>query len=464
MIPPGGRVHLVGIGGAGMSAIASVLMARGYVVSGSDLRESEVTKRLRAAGARIEIGHAAEHVEAGQVVVISRAVPEGNVEVQAARERGVAVLHRAEMLAGLMEGMRSIAVVGTHGKTTTTSMIARILERAGRDPTVLIGGEVDDFGGNARAGKGQDLVAEVDESDGSLLRVTPQIAVVTSVDATDHLDFYSSAEQVLHTFRRFLDRLPRDGFAVICTDTPAGRSLAQGPGGTHVTYGLEPGATYTARILEMVGARAIFEARRGEAVLGPVTLPVPGAYNVQNALGALATSLELGIDFNSGAAALATFGGVQRRFTVRGEVGGVLVADDYAHNPTKVRSLLQGARQCWPESRIIAIFQPHRYSRTQTVGPQFAEAFDAADEVIITDLYGADEAPITGVDAGIIVRAVRSRRQVQFIPDAAQVAAALEGHLRPGDLVLTIGAGDVWRIGDALVSRLRARASGVRRG
>jgi len=245
------------------------------------------------------------------------------------------------MLASLMDGMRSIAVVGTHGKTTTTSMLARILERAGRDPTVLIGGEVDDFGGNARDGRGQDLVAEVDESDGSLLRVAPQIAVVTSVDATDHLDFYGSVDGVLETFRQFLDRLPETGFAVICTDTAAGRFLAQGHRGKGVTYGLEPGAACTARVLEMVGPRTVFEARRGDAVLGQVTLAVPGGYNVQNALGALAASLELGVTFDSAAASLAAFRGVQRRFTVRGEVGGVLIVDDYAHNPTKVRALLQ---------------------------------------------------------------------------------------------------------------------------
>jgi UDP-N-acetylmuramate--alanine ligase len=465
MIPAGSRVHFVGIGGAGMSAIASVLLARGYAVSGSDLRESEVTRRLRAAGARIQIGHAPENIEPDQVVVISRAVPESNVEVQMARQRGVRVLHRAEMLGGLMEGKRSIAVVGTHGKTTTTSMIARIFEQAGRDPTVLIGGEVDDFGGNARAGRGEDLVAEVDESDGSLLRVAPQIAIVTNIDATDHLDFYGSMEQVLETFRRFLWRLPASGLAVICTDAAAGRTLAndlRGARGTRaVTYGLEPGADYTARILEMAGPRTVFDVRGGDRTLGNLTLPVPGAYNVQNALGALAASLELGVPFGLAAAALGTFRGVLRRFTVRGDVGGVLVVDDYAHNPTKVHALLQAARQCWPDSRIIAVFQPHRYSRTQTVGPQFAGAFDPADEVIITELYAADEPPLPGVDAGIIVRAVGARRAVHAIADSAEVAAWLEAHVRPGDLVLTIGAGDVWKIGDALVTRLRARAAGV---
>ena len=465
MIPAGARVHFVGIGGAGMSAIASVLIARGYAVSGSDLRESEITRRLRAAGARIQIGHAPEHVEPGQVVVISRAVPEANVEVQMARRSGVQVLHRAEMLGSLMEGMRSIAIVGTHGKTTTTSMIARVLERAGRDPTVLIGGEVDDFGGNARAGHGEDLIAEVDESDGSLLRVAPQIAVVTNIDATDHLDYYGSIEQVLETFGRFLNRLPADGLAVVCADAAAGRTLVaglRGSGGARaVTYGLAPESDYAGRILEMAGFRSAFEVRRGRDLLGTVTLSVPGEYNVQNALGALAVGLELGVPFASAADSLMTFRSVQRRFTVRGEVGGVLVVDDYAHNPTKVRALLQATRWCWPQSRIIAVFQSHRYSRTQTVGPQFADAFDPAHEVIVTELYAADEPSVPGIDAGIIVRAVRARRPVQYIAEASQVVASLADRVGPGDLVLTIGAGDVWKIGDGLLASLRARAAGV---
>ncbi len=458
MIARGRRVHFVGIGGAGMSAIASVLMARGYTVSGSDLRESETTRRLRAAGAVIQIGHAAEHVEQGQVVVISRAVPEENVEVQTALARGLPVLHRAQMLADLMEGMRAIAVVGTHGKTTTTSMIGMILERAARDPTVLIGGEVNDFGGNARAGAGRDLVAEVDESDGSLLWITPRIAVVTHLDATDHLDYYGSVERLLETFRLFLDRLPFDGLAVICSDAAAGRDLASRVRPRIVTYGLEPGATYTARILEMAGRRTVCEVRKDAVVLGQARLAVPGAYNVQNALGALAVSLELGVPFDVCAEALAAFSGVRRRFMVRGEVGGVLVVDDYAHNPTKVSALLQAARRCWPTCRILAIFQPHRFTRTQTVGAQFARAFDCADEVIITEIYAADEAPIPGVDARVIVQAVGERRPVRFIAHAEQVAPTLETELRPGDMVLTIGAGDVWKIADDLVARLRRRA------
>jgi UDP-N-acetylmuramate--alanine ligase len=456
VIPRGTHVHFIGIGGSGMSAIASVLLARGYRVSGSDLRESEATRRLRALGARIEIGHAPGHVAPGQVVVISRAVPEENVEIQAALRQGLPIMHRAQMLADLMSEMRAIAVVGTHGKTTTASMIALIFAQAGRDPTALIGASVEDFGGNARIGRGPDLVAEVDESDGSLLWIAPRIAVVTPLDATDHLDFYGSEERLGETFRRFLNSLPPDGCAVVCVDAGIGRRLATGIRPRAVTYGLQEDASYGARIVEMAGRRTVFEARRRGTVLGQVTLAIPGPYNVQNALGALAVAMEVGIPFDAGASALGAFRGARRRFSVRGEIGGVLVVDDYAHNPTKVRALLEGARRCWPDARIVAVFQPHRYSRTRTVGAQFAEAFDSADQVIITEIYPADEVPIPGIDAGIIVRAIGARRPVRFIADPSSVAAQLVGELRPGDLVLTIGAGDIWKVADDLVGRLRA--------
>ena len=338
-------------------------------------------------------------------------------------------------------------------------MTAILLDAAGRDPTVLIGGEVEDFGGNARAGAGPEVVAEVDESDGSLLWIAPRIAVLTSVDATDHLDFYGSEARLMDTFRMFLDGLPQDGFAVICADAPLGRTLAQAARPRVVTYGLEPGATYTARILEMAGRRTVFEARRAGLLLGTVSLAVPGRYNVQNALGAIAVGTELDIPFPVCAAALAAFRGVQRRFTVRGDVSGVLVVDDYAHNPTKVAALLEGARECWPQARIIAVFQPHRYTRTRTVGEQFGTVFGPADEVIVTDIYGADEPPIPGVDAGIVTRAIGGRRPVRFIADAGAVAAILEEDVRAGDLVLTIGAGDIWKVADELVVRLRRRAA-----
>ncbi|HEV2359303.1 MAG TPA: UDP-N-acetylmuramate--L-alanine ligase [bacterium] len=456
-LTPGARVHLVGIGGTGMSAIAQVLLARGHAVSGSDLRESDATRRLRAAGATVHIGHAAAYLAGAEVVVVSRAVPEDNVEIRAATERGLPIVHRARLLAHLMEGRHAIAVAGTHGKTTTTAMIAAILERAGRDPTALVGGEVASLGGTARVGAGPDVVAEVDESDGSLLWIAPHVAVITPLDATDHLDYYGSEGRLMDTFRRFLEGLPASGFAVVCTDAAAGRALAAGAGRRTVTYGLAPGAAYTAQVLEAEGRRTVFEAHRGGAVIARIVLAIPGVYNALNALGALAVATELGVPPDVAAASLAAFDGVARRFSVRGDVDGILVVDDYAHNPTKVAALLAAARRGWPRSRIVAVFQPHRFSRTQTVGAQFAHAFDAADEVVVTEIYAADEPPIPGVDAGIIVRAASAHRLVRFVPELADAAALLAAEARPGDLILTIGAGDVWKVADDVVARLARR-------
>ncbi len=458
----GARAHFVGIGGTGMSAIARVLLARGCVVSGSDLRESETTQRLRSAGAVVHIGHAASHVEGAQLVVVSRAVPDDNVEVCAAVARGVPIVHRARMLADLMGGRHAIAVVGTHGKTTTTAMLGTILAQAGRDPTVLVGGDVASLGGTARVGAGPDIVAEVDESDGSLVWIVPRVAVLTPLDATDHLDFYGSEARLMETFRQFLGAIPASGFAAVCTDAPAGRALARDAGPRTVTYGLEAGAMYRGRVLETAGRRTVMEARRGERVLGRIELAIPGAYNAQNALGALAVATELGVAQDVIAASLAGFEGVARRFSVRGDVDGILVVDDYAHNPTKVAALLAAARRGWPDARIVAVFQPHRFTRTQTVGPQFARAFDQIDEVIVTDVYAADEPPIPGVDAGIIVRAVSAHRPVRFVPDLADAGALLAAEARPGDLILTIGAGDVWKVAEDVVARLEARAGLLR--
>ena len=461
----GARAHFVGIGGAGMSGIARVLLARGCPVSGSDLRESETTRGLRAAGAVVHIGHAAPHIEGAQIVVVSRAVPDDNVEVRAAVARGIPIVHRARMLADLMGGRHAIAVVGTHGKTTTTAMLGAILTRAGRDPTVLVGAEVASLGGTARVGAGPDVVAEVDESDGSLVWVVPHIAVVTPLDATDHLDFYGSEARLMETFRQFLGAVPASGFAAICTDAPAGRALARDARSRTVTYGLEGDAMYRGRVLETSGHRTLVEARRGEKVAGRIELAIPGAYNAQNALGALAVATELGVAQDVIAAALAAFEGVARRFSIRGDVDGILVVDDYAHNPTKVAALLAAARRGWPHARIVAVFQPHRFTRTQTVGSQFARAFDPVDEVIVTEIYGADEPPIPGVDAGIIVRAVSAHRPVRFVPDLADAAALVAAEARPGDLILTIGAGDVWKVADDVVGRLgRAGVLGTEAG
>ncbi len=459
MIDRSARVHLIGIGGTGMSAIAQVLLARGYHVSGSDLRASDATRRLEARGAVIHIGHDASYVAGADVVVVSRAVPELNVEVVAARYRGLPVHHRAEVLAQILAGGFGIAVVGTHGKTTTAAMTAHVLAAGGLDPTALIGADVDALDGNVRIGAGRYVVAEVDESDGSLLHVHPAAAVVTSLDLTDHRDHYPTVERLVQTFRQFLAALPRDGFAVLGTDHRHVRELVPQVAVRTVSYGLTAQARYSATIQGLEGRQTRCTFRREGTVLGPLTLHVPGRYNVHNALAATAVALELGMGFAAVAPALEAFGGVSRRFSVRGEVGGVMVVDDYAHNPVKVAAVLRAAKESWPDRRIIAVFQPHRYSRTQTTHRRFAAAFADCDELVVTELYPADEAPIPGVSASLIVEAVRAHRPVTFVAEAVRVVDHLLPSLRSGDLVLTLGAGDIGKVADDLVVALRMQST-----
>ena len=457
MINGSSRVHFIGIGGAGMSAIAHVLLARGYRVSGSDLRPSDGTRRLEALGATVYIGHDSAHVAEADVVVASRAVPDLNVELVAARYRNLPVLHRAQLLGQIMEGGTGIAVVGTHGKTTTTAMIAHVLAAGGLDPTALIGGDVEDLGGNVRIGHGPHVVAEVDESDGSLVYVRPHAAVVTSLDISDHRDYYRTIERLLETFTQFLGALPRDGFAVLCTDHRYVRDLLPRVAGRALTFGLNAGAQFAAGIQKMEGRLTRCTVRRDGRTLGKVVLPVPGRYNVRNALAATAVALELGMRFEDIAQALGSFGGVHRRFDVRGDVAGIMIVDDYAHNPIKIAAVLRAAKECWPARRVVAVFQPHRYSRTKTTYRRFAQVFEDADELVITEIYPADETPIPGVTAALIVDAVRPHHPVTFAEDAHAVVAHLVPRLRPGDLVLTLGAGDICRVADALVGALRGQ-------
>ncbi|HEY6101636.1 MAG TPA: UDP-N-acetylmuramate--L-alanine ligase [bacterium] len=462
MIERSSRVHFIGIGGAGMSAVAHVLLARGYHVSGSDLRPSETTRRLESLGATVYTGHDGAHVASADVVVASRAVPDLNVELVAARYRGIPVLHRAQLLGQIMAGGTGIAVVGTHGKTTTTAMTSHVLAQGGLDPTALIGGDVEDLGGNVRIGAGRHVVAEVDESDGSLLYVRPHAAVVTSLDITDHRDHYRTMERLLETFTQFLGALPADGFAVLCTDHRYVRDLLPRVTGRALTFGLAAGAEFTATIHQMEGAVTRCTVRRAGRALGTVVLPVPGRYNVRNALAATAVALELGMRFEDVARGLGTFCGVHRRFDVRGEIEGIMVVDDYAHNPIKIAAVLRAAKECWPARRVVAVFQPHRYSRTKTTHRRFAQAFDDADELIITEIYPADETPIPGVTAALIVDAVREHHPLTFIEDMSSIVDHLAPRLQPGDLVLTLGAGDIGRVADALVAALRQRDGSAR--
>lgn len=454
MIDHNQRIHFVGIGGAGMSALASLLLARGYRVSGSDLRATEATDRLAARGAVIHIGHDRSHVEGADLVVASRAVPELNAEIVAARYGNVPVLHRAQVLAQMLQQGIGIAVVGTHGKTTTAAMTAHVLAQGGLDPTALIGGDVEDLGGNVLHGHGPHVVAEVDESDGSLLYVRPAAAVVTSLDITDHRDHYRTLARLMRTFTEFLAALPPEGFAVLCTDHQHVRRLVPSVRARVATYGLTARSTYTAQVHRLEGATAEVAVRHRGTTLGEVRLPVPGRYNVRNALAATAVGLEVGLSFAQVARALEGFRGVRRRFDVRGEAGGVMVVDDYAHNPIKVAAVLRAAKECWPDRRVVAVFQPHRFTRTKTTHRRFGHAFQDADELLITEIYPADEEPIPGVSAALIVDAVRPHRPVTFVPDAGAVVEALLPRLRPGDLVLTLGAGDIGQVADRLVRRL----------
>jgi UDP-N-acetylmuramate--alanine ligase len=459
VIQPSARLHFVGIGGSGMSALAEVLLQRGYRVSGCDVRESASVQRLRALGADVLIGHSPDHLVGADIVVVSRAIGGGNDEVRAARERHLVMLHRAEMLGEVLRGGRGIAVVGTHGKTTTTAMLTRILIGAGLDPTALIGADVPELSSNARAGHGTWVVAEVDESDGSLLRVAPWAAILTSLDVTDHRDFYASADQLMATFEQFLHSVSPEGFIVACSDHTGVRRLAEGLDRTVISYGFADEAAVRAEIRAIHGytTRAgIFIAGR-EA--GELVLQVPGRHNVSNALGAIAAAVQIGVPLPVVIDGLAVFRGASRRFEVRGEAGGVLVVDDYAHNPVKVAAALRAAREGWPDHRVIALFQPHRFTRTQTTFNDFARAFDAADEVIVTEIYAADERPLPGVTAQLIVDSVAAHRPVHYRPTVGAALDLIESLAAAGSIVVTLGAGDIGRAADALVRRLAVRGS-----
>jgi UDP-N-acetylmuramate--alanine ligase len=449
------HIHFVGIGGVGMSGIAEVLLTLGYRVTGSDARRSEAVERLERLGAKVFVGHAATQVEGAHVVVYSSAVAGNNVEVQAARQRGVPVIARAEMLAELMRLKYGIAIAGTHGKTTTTSMVAAVMGAGGFDPTVVVGGRVQGLGTNARLGQGEFLVAEADESDGSFLKLTPTIAVVTTVDA-EHLDHYADLDAIVAAFLAFVNKVPFYGSAVVCLDDANIQRMIPRIDKRVVTYGLQAGADLTARRLQFAEMRSSCEVLHRGAVLGPMTLQVPGRHNVLNALAAAAVGLDLEVSFDRIQHALASFEGVQRRFQVRGEAQGVLVVDDYGHHPAEIRATLAAAKAGF-DRRVITVFQPHRYSRTQHLRNDFLTAFYQSDVLIVMDIYAAGEAPIPGVHARDLADgiAAHGHREVLYMgSDRAAIVDYLCESTRAGDLVLTLGAGDVGQLGGDLLRRL----------
>ncbi len=448
-------IHFVGIGGIGMSGIAEVLLTIGHRVSGSDIHETEVTRRLVEHGALVTYGHSANAVgPTTDVVVISSAVKYSNPEIGRARELGIPVIPRAEMLAELMRLKEGVAVAGTHGKTTTTSLIAAILFRAGLDPTAVIGGKVHALGGASRLGKGDLLVAEADESDGSFLLLNPAIAVVTNIDP-EHLDFYGDMDRVRGAYADFVNRVPFFGLGVLCLDSVNVRALLPQIRKRVVTYGTTADANYEARDLCVVGMDTLFEAYRGGESLGSVRLRIPGRHQALNALAAIAVSLELGIPFDQVRAALGEFGGIHRRFELCGESGGVMVFSDYGHHPEEVRATLAAAREGFGR-RIVAVFQPHRYTRTRDLFNEFLECFDDADHVFLTDIYAAGEEPLDGLSGEVLYWALKRRghMDVSYVPRVEDLVAEVKPQLRPGDVVMVMGAGNIHRVAEDLVQQM----------
>ena len=455
------RVHFVGVGGIGMSGIAEVLLTLGYVVSGSDLVESETTRRLERLGARIHLGaHDAQHVTSDiDVLVISSAVTYANPEVTRARELKVPVIPRAEMLAELMRMKYGVAVAGSHGKTTTTSLVAAVLGEAGRDPTMVVGGKLRALGTNARLGQGEFLVVEADESDGTFLLLSPIIAVVTNIDR-EHLDYYGDMEHLRESYLQFIHRVPFYGLAVLCIDNVNVRALLPQVRKRFVTYGVSPDADWQARDLQVIGLDTLFDVWHGERRLGPVRLHMPGRHHALNALAALAVAEDLDIPFRIAAHALEEFGGIHRRFEVKGEERDILVVDDYGHHPEEIRVTLRAAREGFSR-RLVVAFQPHRYSRTRDLFNEFLEAFDDADAIILTEIYSAGEEHIDGISSEAVYQALRRRGHVdvRYVPARERVADALLEMVRPGDLVLTLGAGDIHRTADEFLGLIRSGAS-----
>lgn len=450
------RLHFVGAGGVGMSGLAEILLlATPLEISGCDQVRSEITDRLEGLGAKIRVGHDPTHVEDADLLVISSAVGESNAEVAAARAKGIPVIRRAEMLGEIMRLKQGIAVAGTHGKTTTTSLTGMVLTEAGFDPTIVVGGQIHILGTNARLGEGEYLVAEADEYDRSFLALTPVVAVITNVEA-DHLDTYADLADILDSFAIFANRVPFFGSIVLCVDDAGARSLLPRIQKRVVTYGTSEDAQLTAARIRLDRGATTFEVRDAEqGVLGEVRLRLPGRHNVLNALAAITVGRELLIPFATIARALEAFTGVVRRFQTKGERGGVLVVDDYAHHPTEIAATLAAARQVFPDRRLVALFQPHLYSRTRDFASDFGRSLAAADATVVMDVYPSREKPLAGVTGELVADAARASGSgfVSYVAEKQDVVGCLERTLCPGDVLLTLGAGDVVRFGEEYLKR-----------
>jgi UDP-N-acetylmuramate--alanine ligase len=454
------HIHFVGIGGIGMSGIAELLLNLNYKVSGSDLKSSDITARLQHLGGKVYEGHAAGQIEGADVVVVSSAIDPANPEVHAALQAAVPVIPRAEMLAELMRLKYSVAVAGAHGKTSTTALVASILAAGGLDPTVVIGGKLKSIGSNAVLGRGDYIVAEADESDGSFLKYSPAIAVVTNIDR-EHLDFYKDLDNIKQVFLNFIDRIPFYGLAVLCLDNEAVQDLIPHLRKRFVTYGMNPQADMQARDVVCHGLTSRFNVVFQSAMLGPVILNLPGVHNVYNALAAIAVGLELGIDFDLIQKALEGVEGVQRRLEIKGEAQEITVVDDYGHHPTEIKTTLDAMEHGWPARRKVVVFQPHRYTRTRALFDEFTRSFYRSDILLVLPIYAASEKPIEGVDSRSLCESIRAHghKDVRYAADRDEALTQLIDLVSPGDVVLTLGAGNVYQVGEALVEKLKGMMS-----
>ena len=449
------HIYFVGIGGVGMSGIAEVLLNLGYKVSGSDLKLTETTERLQRLGASIYQGHSENHITDVDVVVTSSAVKTDNAEVAVARSNAIPVIPRAEMLAELMRLKYGIAVAGAHGKTTTTSLIGMILDRGGIKPTVVIGGKLNTINANAILGTGDFMVAEADESDGSFLKLSPTIAVITNIDP-EHLDYYQNITAIKRTFIQFANKVPFYGLDILCLDNEHVQDLIPQLEKRYLTYGLTPQADLQAREVTAKGLSMIFKVFYHNEELGTVELKMPGVHNVYNALAAIATAVELNLDFPVIKEALETFEGVQRRFQIKGEVNQITLVDDYAHHPTAIKETLSAAKNIW-ERRLVVVFQPHRYTRTRDLFKDFLTAFNQADLLLLTDIYPAGEDPLPGVKAENLFYGIREygHKNIYYHAQKEEIVDHLLELLEPGDVVFTLGAGDIWQLGKQLLQKIK---------
>ncbi len=453
------KIHFMGIGGIGMSGIAELLINLGYEISGCDLKKSSITRRLESLGAKISYQHSKEHINGTDVLVYSSAISPDNPEIIEARRKAIPVIPRAEMLAELMHFKYGIAVSGAHGKTTTTCMIASVLNAAHIDPTVVIGGKLSIWdGSNARLGQGEILVAEADESDGSFLSLSCVIAVVTNIDY-EHIDYYKSMDRLRKAFIEFINKVPFYGAAIICSDNEELRSIMPYIKRRYLTYGLGADADIRARNIKKKGFGTSFEIIYKNDPIGEVCVGMPGMHNVLNALAAIGVGIELNLDIQAIKEGLKNIGGLERRFQVKGKEGDILVMDDYGHHPTEILATLKTIKEWWPERRLIVVFQPHRYSRTMALFDEFAKSFDNADILILNPIYPASETPIEGISSEGLADAIRrhGHKNVMLCKSLDETLWLLLSITRPGDMVLTLGAGNIYQVGNRLLEELKKR-------